>query len=84
SQVQRLLASGRELDLKRWMIGVDLSADRLGFLLANDLETIAAILHESPEEAAALPPKDRLREIFGFATSEAYFALRKRMGIAIQ
>ncbi len=49
SHVNKLLASAPELDLKRWTAAVDLTADRVGFLLANDLETSTAIVRASPD-----------------------------------
>ena len=42
-----------------------------------------AVVRASPEEAAAVPQKDRLRELHLFAVSESYFQLRHKLGIAI-
>ena len=83
SHVNRLLASAPELDLKRWTAAVDLTADRVGFLLANDLEASTAIVKASPDEAAAVPQKDRLRELHLYGVSEPYLQLRHKLGIAI-
>ncbi|GAB4197689.1 MAG: hypothetical protein OHK0013_06100 [Sandaracinaceae bacterium] len=83
SHVNKLLASAPELDLKRWTAAVDLTADRVGFLLANDLEAATAIVRASPDEAAAVPQKDRLRELHLYSVSEPYLTLRHKLGIAI-
>jgi hypothetical protein len=83
SLVQKLLAAAPELDLKKWTAAVDLTADRVGFLLANDLELSTAVVRASPEEAAAVPQKDRLRELHLYAVSEPYLALRHKLGVAI-
>ena len=83
SHVNKLLASAPELDLKRWTAAVDLTADRVGFLLANDLEAAAAIVRASPDEASAVPQKDRLRELHLYSVSEPYLALRHKLGFAI-
>ncbi len=42
--VAKLLTSGAALDLKRWVRGVDLTADRVGFMLSHDLETATQII----------------------------------------
>lgn len=83
SHVNKLLASAPELDLRRWTAAVDLTADRVGFLLANDLEVATAIVRASPDEASAVPQKDRLRELHLYSVSEAYLTLRHKLGIAI-
>jgi hypothetical protein len=83
SLVQRLLSAAPELDLKKWTAAVDLTADRVGFLLSNDLEIANALVRASPDEASAVPQKERLKELTLFSVSESYFALRHKLGIAI-
>jgi tetratricopeptide (TPR) repeat protein len=81
--VSRLLQSGRSLDLKRWMLGVDASADRVGFVLAHDLETAVEIIRASDESSSSMPPQQRLKELVLFAIGEPYFAMRQRLQITI-
>ncbi len=83
SHVTRLLQAAPELDLKKWTAAVDLTADRVGFVLANDLEIATALVRASPDEASAVPQKDRLKELTLFSVSDSYFALRHKLGIAI-
>ena len=83
SLTQKLLEAAPELDMKGWMAGVDLSADRAGLVLCNDLKVANAVVEASPEEAASLGRKDRLRELLVYSTSDNYFELRKRMGISL-
>lgn len=83
SLVQKLLTQAPELDMKRWVSAVDLTADRAGFLVGNDLEIASALIKASPEDAAALSHKDRLRELFLFCVSEEYVRLRARLGVAL-
>ena len=83
SLVQRLLSAAPELDLKKWVAMVDLTADRAGFILANDLEIATAVVRASPDDAAGLPQKERLKELHLYAVSEDYLALRHKLGIAI-
>ncbi|MDQ3033034.1 MAG: protein kinase [Myxococcota bacterium] len=83
SLVAKLLSAAPELDLKRWTAAVDLTADRIGFIVANDLEIATAVVRASPEESAAVPQKDRLRELHLYSVSEQYLQLRQRLGVAI-
>ncbi|XXX82260.1 tetratricopeptide repeat protein [Sorangium sp. So ce134] len=82
SIVTKLLQAGA-IDLKRWVSGVDLTADRAGFLLANDLELAQEMIKAADEASAAVPQKERLKELMLYAVSEEYFAIRKRLGINI-
>jgi tetratricopeptide (TPR) repeat protein len=82
SVVSKLLQSGA-IDLKRWTAAVDLTADRAGFLLANDLELASDLIKGSDESSSVVPVKDRLRELLLFAASEAYFQLRVKLGANI-
>jgi tetratricopeptide (TPR) repeat protein len=84
SLVTKLLNVGDALDLKRWTTAVDLTADRVGFLLANDLPRSLAVIRATPEDQAPIPAKDRTRELIAFAVSDEYFYLRSKLGIAIQ
>ncbi len=83
SLTQKLLEAAPELDMKAWMAGVDLTADRVGFVLSNDLKIANAVIEASPEDASSVGRKDRLRELLAFSVSEPYFELRKRIGIAL-
>lgn len=84
SLVSKLLNSdAANLDLKRWTAGVDLTADRAGFLLANDLGMSIAVIRATGDEAGGLPQADRIRELRLFAVSEEYFRLRQKLGLAL-
>jgi tetratricopeptide (TPR) repeat protein len=81
--VSRLLSSGAAIDLKEWVNGVDFTADRIGLLLANDLRSVTDIIKTVDDPHA--PPRDRrLQELILFAIDEAFFALRMRLGIALE
>jgi hypothetical protein len=83
SLTQKLLEAAPELDMKAWMAGVDLTADRVGFVLSNDLKIANAVIEASPEDGSSVGRKDRLRELLAYSVSEQYFELRKRIGIAL-
>ncbi|MEZ4301358.1 MAG: hypothetical protein R3B70_40870, partial [Polyangiaceae bacterium] len=82
SAVTKLLQTGA-IDLKRWVAGVDMSADRAGFLACNDLELASEMIKAADESSSAVAQKDRLRELVLYSTSEEYFALRRRLGLNI-
>jgi tetratricopeptide (TPR) repeat protein/tRNA A-37 threonylcarbamoyl transferase component Bud32 len=81
--VAKLLQSGTALDLKRWVAGVDLTADRAGFIAAHDLETAVAVIRASDEGTSVVSQEERLTELVLFGVSEAYFELRRRLSIAV-
>lgn len=81
--VAKLLTSGTALDLKRWVRGVDLTADRVGFLLSHDLETATQIIKASDESASAVAADERFKELVLFSASSEYFQLRRQLGIAV-
>lgn len=83
SLTQKLLEAAPELDMKGWMVGVDLSADRLAFVLSNDLKVSNAVIDASAEDMSSMSKKDRLRELLIYSVSEEYFELRKALGIAL-
>lgn len=81
--VSRLLHSSPSIDLKDWIMGVDLTADRVGFIVANDLKSVTDII-KTVEDPNAPPRERRLQEIILFAIDESFFAVRRRLGIALE
>ncbi|HEX6276981.1 MAG TPA: tetratricopeptide repeat protein [Polyangiaceae bacterium] len=81
--VAKLIQSGTALDLKRWVGGIDLTADRAGFLLAHDLETAVAVIRASDESSSGVSAQDRVQELVLFSVSEPYFQLRQHLGISV-
>ena len=83
SMTQKLLDAAPELDMRSWMAGVDLSADRIGFVLSNDLKIANAVIEASPEDSSSVSRKERMSELLAYSVSEQYFELRKHIGIAL-
>jgi tetratricopeptide (TPR) repeat protein len=81
--VAKLLTSGAALDLKRWVAGVDLTADRAGFVLAHDLETAAQVVKASDESSSPVSADERFKELALFAVSPQYFEIRQRLLISV-
>jgi tetratricopeptide (TPR) repeat protein len=82
STVSKLLQSGGAIDLKRWVAAIDLSADRVGMLLAHDLQTVTETVR-SVEQDSSVPVKERMKELVLFGASQGYFDLRKKLGISV-
>jgi hypothetical protein len=82
SLVSKLLQSGGALDLKKWVAAIDLTADRIGFVLAHDLGATTEMLRAT-EDASSVPVKERLKEVVLYSISEEYFELRKKLGLAV-
>jgi hypothetical protein len=83
SAVEQLLREQPEVDVKRWALGVDLSADRIGFILANSLDATVAVVRASPAESSLASERDRLKELYRYAVSPDYLALRQIIGVTI-
>jgi tetratricopeptide (TPR) repeat protein/tRNA A-37 threonylcarbamoyl transferase component Bud32 len=83
SMVSKLLQSGGAVDLKKWVGGIDMTADRAGFLLAHDLATAAEVMRAT-EDASSVPAKERVKEVVLFSISEEYLELRKKLQITIE
>jgi hypothetical protein len=69
--------------ISTWRTATDLTANRVGFIVANDLETAAKAI---ATEGAALSTLsvDRLRELLAYAVSEPYFAVRRHLGLHVR
>jgi len=83
SLVSKLIQTGAALDLKKWVASIDLTADRIGFLLAHDLQLATEVIRAT-EDGASLPGKERVKEAVLFSVSEEYFDIRQRLSIAIE
>jgi hypothetical protein len=81
--VSTLLREGTALDLKRWVSGVDQTADRVGFVIAHDLDTAAQVIRASDESTASVPNQERLKSLAVYSVSPDYLGLRRRLGIAV-
>src|SRR5207248_186014 len=62
-----------------WRAATELTANRAGFVLAGDLDTAACAI-ATEGAALGLGVKQRLRDLFGYAASERYFAVRRHLG----
>lgn len=88
SIVLRATAENVTVDVKAWLRFADLSSTRAGLLIAGDVEPARNALYA--EGAAQGGPagehaaKDRIGELFKFATSDLYSDLRAAIGVAVE
>lgn len=66
-----------------WRTATDLTANRVGFIVSNDLETAARTIATEGAALSSLSVKDRLRDLLAYAVSESYFAVRRHLGLHI-
>jgi golgin subfamily B member 1 len=66
-----------------WRTATDLTANRVGLILCNDLETAARLVAVESGAMSTLPVKERLRDLLAYSVSEGYFQVRKHMGLAL-
>jgi hypothetical protein len=67
-----------------WVTATDLTANRVGLILANDLETAARQIATEKAPVTSLSAKERLRDLLAFASSEDYFVVRRHLGLEVQ
>lgn len=67
-----------------WRSATDHTANRVGFILANDLETSAKMIATENAALSTLPVKERLQQLLAFSVSEGYFAVRRHLGLHVR
>jgi tetratricopeptide (TPR) repeat protein len=75
---------GALVDVKRWSQAADLSSMRAGLLLCGDVGPARKTILTEPQSTADLPPREKIGELYKFATSDLYADLRGAVGVAIQ
>jgi tetratricopeptide (TPR) repeat protein len=81
--VSKLLQDGDALDLRKWAAGVDLSADRAGLIMSDDLGTAVEVIRAADPSSSSISAAERVEEIYKYAVSEQYLAARIKLGINI-
>ncbi|AUX44084.1 uncharacterized protein SOCE26_055440 [Sorangium cellulosum] len=71
------------LDLAHWVGSVERCAARVGYLLTGDLSVAASSLSRA-DAPGVLTAEERIGDLVSFTVSDAYHALRKELGVAIE
>jgi tetratricopeptide (TPR) repeat protein len=72
------------LDVSRWLEGLDHTANRLGFLMCNDLSAAAQAIRNESIPMSKVSVSDRIKDLVLFSISDEYFQLRKSLGMTIR
>ncbi len=67
-----------------WRTATDLTANRVGFIVANDFETAAKGIATEGASLSNMSVKERLRDLLAYAVSEPYFAVRRHLGLHVR
>jgi tetratricopeptide (TPR) repeat protein len=67
-----------------WRTATDLTANRVGLIVSNDLEIAARAIATEGAALSSLTVKDRLRDLLAYAVSEPYFAVRRHLGLHVR
>ena len=81
--VHRWVQSRAPANIERWSQAVEFTACRAGLLLSGDLGAAWAMINAEPQTPGDAPTEEKLKDLFVFAVSAEYFALRTLLGVAI-
>ena len=82
--VMQASMAGGLVDVKRWSQTADLSSMRAGLLLCGNVAQARKTILADPQSTADLPPREKIGELYKFATSDLYADLRGAIGVAVQ
>lgn len=74
-------AEGGKLDVRRWSQAADISSMRVGLLLAQDVRIAKRAVSAEPQGPSDLTPREKLGELYLFATGDLYADLRQAVGV---
>jgi hypothetical protein len=80
--VEQLDARGGKVDLAAWLRGVELTATRIGALLAGDLAPVLALMRAENRGIADVSFDDRRADLLAFSASRGLAEARVRLGLA--
>ncbi|HEY1815687.1 MAG TPA: SIR2 family protein [Kofleriaceae bacterium] len=70
--------------ISTWRAATDLTANRVGLIVSNDLETAARSIATEGASLSSMSVKERLRDLLAYAVSEPYFAVRRHLGLHVR
>lgn len=75
---------GGRVDVRRWSQAADLSSARGGLLLCGDVGTAMKAIAAEPPSPTDLTAREKIGELFRFATSDLYADLRAAIGVSVE
>ncbi|MEA2753545.1 MAG: hypothetical protein QOI41_7688, partial [Myxococcales bacterium] len=82
--VMQASMAGGLVDVKRWSQAADLSSMRAGLLLCGNVAQARKTILAEPQSTADMTPREKIGELYKFATSDIYADLRGAIGVAVQ
>jgi len=70
--------------ISNWRAATDLTANRVGFIVANDFQVAAKGIATEGASLSSMSVKERLRDLLAYAVSEQYFQVRRHLGLQIR
>lgn len=70
--------------ISSWRAATDLTANRVGFIVSNDLEIAAKGIATEGASLSSMSVKERLRDLLAYAVSEPYFQVRRHLGLHVR
>ena len=70
--------------ISSWRAATDLTANRVGLIVSNDLETAAKGIATEGASLSSMSVKERLRDLLAYAVSEPYFQVRRHLGLHVR
>ena len=80
--VQSFMSQAADVNVKRWARSVDYTGDRAGLILCGDVAVAMRVLESSVVDEKERA--ERIKELSLFTVSDAYFELRKKLGVALR
>ncbi|HLK92052.1 MAG TPA: hypothetical protein VKZ18_19325 [Polyangia bacterium] len=71
------------IDVERWIAATDLSAARLALALTGELAAAFRVISSEPIPLSTIPAHRRMADLVAFSVSDAYFAVRQQLGLAV-
>lgn len=81
--VSEATSSGSLFDVKRWAQVADLSSSRAGLILCGDVTQARRAIARELQSPTDLSPREKLGELYMFATSDQHADLRGAIGVAV-
>ncbi len=69
--------------ISSWRTATDLTANRVGLILCNDLQVAAKSIATEKTPQSTLTAKERLTDLLAYSVSEEYFAVRRHLGLSV-
>jgi tetratricopeptide (TPR) repeat protein len=86
SVTKKLMENPEAVDLTAWLNAVECSANRVGFIISNDLPVAANMIRLMDRASVAvggMPLEDKVADLVLYSISEEYFDVRAQLGLVI-